>query len=127
MQKLNIATAVQQANPEHYTTIKAPTQNWIALTAIAITLLGFGFNAWRDVTNAKDDQSKLEIRVNEIQKTLEQVQKDNGKQFSDLRVSVAEINGKIEMLIQQNSRSISPVVAKASSHLTKQNDNQSVD
>lgn len=108
----------RSGDQQHVTTIKAPTQNWLSLTAIIIMLLGFGFNAYRDISNSKDDEAKLEARVNTIQATLDSTKDQNSKQFGDLRVSIAELSAKVDILLgQRDQSSHRNELAKSSSHL----------
>lgn len=121
MQKLGLS------GEQHITTIKAPTQNWLSLTAIIIMLLGFGFNAYRDISNSKDDEAKLEARVNTIQATLDSTKDQNSKQFSDLRVAVAELSAKMDLLLGRDQSSHRNELAKYSSHLESSRTNGSME
>lgn len=121
MQKLGLS------GDQHITTIKAPTQNWLSLTAIIIMLLGFGFNAYRDISNSKDDEAKLEARVNTIQATLDSTKDQNSKQFSDLRVSIAELSAKVDMLLQRNQLASGSTNMRSSSHLESSQTNGSME
>lgn len=121
MQKLGLS------GDQHITTIKAPTQNWLSLTAIIIMLLGFGFNAYRDISNSKDDEAKLEARVNTIQATLDSTKDQNSKQFGDLRVSIAELSAKVDMLLQRNQLASGSANMRSSSHLESSETNGSME
>ena len=88
-------------------TIRPPHQNWIAMAAILITIIGFGATTWRDVANARDGQAKLDTKVEEMSATI-----------SGIRVDIAHVEGKLDVLLERN-QAVSKVAIGPDHHLGK--------
>lgn len=97
--------------------IKPPHQNWLALTAIIITVLGFGATTWRDVSNSKDGQTKLELKVEAMSTSMASNKDANQEEFSKLREGMAHIEGKLDVLLERNQAISKQVAIGPSRHL----------
>lgn len=73
---------------------------WISAGAIILTIISFLFNSWHNIQSTQSDESKLEVKVADVQKTVDEVKKQNG----DMRVDIGILGAKIEMLLDQKSK-----------------------